>query len=100
MRATPRMLGNSYATIASNVFDEMGARDCLHDATAKFLHLLDDNTVDIDQAPIEENCARKTLKAKKELTKKKAQEKQEKWLLLKEEGLCKAAIEESKGLAE
>ena len=24
----------------------------MHDATAEFVHLLDDNTIDIDQAPI------------------------------------------------
>ncbi|KAE8794535.1 Lactation elevated protein 1 [Hordeum vulgare] len=39
---------------AANVFDEMGASDSLHDATIEFVHLLDDNTVDIDQAPIDD----------------------------------------------
>ncbi|KAE8777720.1 hypothetical protein D1007_49489 [Hordeum vulgare] len=42
----------------------------------------------------------KTLEAKKELTEKKAQGKQEKWLLLQEEGLCKAATDERKAFAE
>ncbi|KAE8794163.1 Lactation elevated protein 1 [Hordeum vulgare] len=36
----------------------------------------------------------KTLKTKKELTQKKAREKQERWQLLKDEGLRKAVIEE------
>ena len=36
----------------------------------------------------------KTLETKKELARKKAREKQEKWQLLKDEGLRKAAIEE------
>ena len=36
----------------------------------------------------------KTLETKKELAEKKAREKQEKWQLLKDEGLRKAAIEE------
>ncbi|KAE8798475.1 Lactation elevated protein 1 [Hordeum vulgare] len=38
----------------------------------------------------------KSLDIKKELAKKKAKEKQEKWQMLKEEGLHKAAIEERK----
>ncbi|KAE8814316.1 Lactation elevated protein 1 [Hordeum vulgare] len=38
----------------------------------------------------------KSLEIKKELAKKKAKEKQEKWKMLKEEGLRKAAIEERK----
>ncbi|XBI30538.1 hypothetical protein VPH35_054259 [Triticum aestivum] len=42
----------------------------------------------------------KTLEAKKELSDKKAQEKQEKWQLLKEETMCKAAIEERRAIAE
>ncbi|KAE8771848.1 hypothetical protein D1007_56200 [Hordeum vulgare] len=42
----------------------------------------------------------KTLEAKKELAEKKAQEKQEKWQILKEEGLCKAANEDRKALAD
>ncbi|KAE8767982.1 Lactation elevated protein 1 [Hordeum vulgare] len=41
----------------------------------------------------------KTLEAKKELAEKKAQGKQEKWQLIKEEGLRKAAIEEKRALA-
>ncbi|KAE8772599.1 hypothetical protein D1007_55364 [Hordeum vulgare] len=41
----------------------------------------------------------KTLNAKKELAEKKAQEKHEKWLFLKEERLRKAAIEERKPFA-
>ncbi|KAE8775047.1 Lactation elevated protein 1 [Hordeum vulgare] len=42
----------------------------------------------------------KTLEAKKELAEKKAQEKQEKWQLLKKETDCKAAIEERSAKAE
>ena len=42
----------------------------------------------------------KTLETKKELAEKKAREKQEKWQLLKDEGLRKAAIEERRALAE
>ena len=42
----------------------------------------------------------KTLEAKKELAEKKAQEKQEKWQLLKEETMCKVAIEERRAMAE
>ena len=42
----------------------------------------------------------KKLEAKKELAEKKAQEKQEKWQLLKEEGLRNVVIEERKALAE
>ena len=38
----------------------------------------------------------KMLEIKKELAEKKAKEKQEKWQMLKEEGLRKAAIEERK----
>ncbi|KAE8817593.1 Lactation elevated protein 1 [Hordeum vulgare] len=38
----------------------------------------------------------RSFEIKKELAKKKAKEKQEKWQMLKEEGLCKAAIEERK----
>ena len=41
----------------------------------------------------------KTLKIKKELTEKKAREKQEQCQLLKEEGLRKAAIEERRARA-
>ncbi|KAE8786195.1 Lactation elevated protein 1 [Hordeum vulgare] len=186
------------ATVATNVFYEMGAS-----GTAEFVHLLDDNTVDIEQAPINhydyneldggvhdhgeeedgvvkvdkaafdqeqakkekilqesqkweliekespskrgsltemdddgprnnnkpngnkkakdkikreseasglrdkiyiivqtnEVLAMNTLKTKKELAEKKAQEKQKKWLLLKVEGLRKAAIEDRKALA-
>ncbi|KAE8808215.1 Lactation elevated protein 1 [Hordeum vulgare] len=41
-----------YATAASSVFDEMVARDGSHNAIAEFVHLLEDNTIDIDQAPI------------------------------------------------
>ncbi|KAE8768228.1 Lactation elevated protein 1 [Hordeum vulgare] len=41
----------------------------------------------------------KLLEIKKELTEKKAKEKQEKWQMLKEEGLRKAAIEERKARA-
>ncbi|KAE8807201.1 Lactation elevated protein 1 [Hordeum vulgare] len=41
----------------------------------------------------------KSLKIKKELAEKKAKEKQEKWQMLKEEGLRKAAIEERKACA-
>ena len=41
----------------------------------------------------------KTLEAKKELAEKKAQEKQEKWQLLKEETMRKSAIEESRAMA-
>ncbi|KAE8792694.1 Lactation elevated protein 1 [Hordeum vulgare] len=40
----------------------------------------------------------KTLEMKKKLAEKKAQEKQEKWILLKEEGLHKTTIEERKAL--
>ncbi|KAE8779964.1 ALA-interacting subunit 1 [Hordeum vulgare] len=40
-----------------------------------------------------------SLEIKKELAKKKAKEKQEKWQMLKEEGLRKAAIEERKARA-
>ncbi|KAE8805124.1 hypothetical protein D1007_18867 [Hordeum vulgare] len=53
-RATPRMHADSDATTASNVFDKMGARGDLHNATAKIVHLLDDNTIDIDQASTSE----------------------------------------------
>ncbi|KAE8794636.1 Lactation elevated protein 1 [Hordeum vulgare] len=42
----------------------------------------------------------KTLEAKKELAEKEAQENQEKWQLLKEEGLRKAVIEERRALVE
>jgi hypothetical protein len=42
----------------------------------------------------------KTLEAKKELAEKRAREKQEKWQLLKDEGLCKAAIEERRVFAD
>ena len=42
----------------------------------------------------------KTLEAKKELAEKKAREKQEKWQLLKDEGLRKAAIEERRVFAD
>ncbi|KAE8804469.1 putative galacturonosyltransferase 14 [Hordeum vulgare] len=48
------MLVNYFVAAASNMFNEMGARDNLHDATVEFVHLLDDNTVDIDQAPIDD----------------------------------------------
>ena len=41
-----------------------------------------------------------TLEAKKELAEKKAQEKQEKWQLLKEETVRKAAIEERRAMAD
>ncbi|XBH92635.1 hypothetical protein VPH35_083719 [Triticum aestivum] len=41
----------------------------------------------------------KTLETKKELVEKKAREKQEKWQLLKDEGLRKAAIEERRARA-
>ena len=41
----------------------------------------------------------KSLEIKKELAEKKAKEKQEKWQMLKEEGLRKAAIEERKARA-
>ena len=41
----------------------------------------------------------KSLEIKKELAEKKAKEKQEKWQLLKEEGLHKAAIEERRARA-
>ena len=41
----------------------------------------------------------KSLEINKELAKKKAKEKQEKWQLLKEEGLRKAAIEERRARA-
>src|SRR4051812_8909823 len=41
----------------------------------------------------------KSLEIKKELAEKKAMEKQEKWQLLKEEGLRKAAIEERRAHA-
>ena len=41
----------------------------------------------------------KSLEIKKELDEKKAKEKQEKWQMLKEEGLRKAAIEERKACA-
>lgn len=41
----------------------------------------------------------KTLETKKELAEKKAREKQEKWQLLKDEGLRKAAIEERRARA-
>ena len=41
----------------------------------------------------------KSLEIKKELAEKKAREKQEKWQLLKEEGLRKAAIEERRACA-
>ena len=41
----------------------------------------------------------KSLEIKKELAEKKAKEKQEKWQLLKEEGLRKAAIEERRAPA-
>ena len=40
-----------------------------------------------------------TLEEKKELAEKKAREKQEKWQLLKDEGLRKAAIEERRARA-
>ncbi|XBI86969.1 hypothetical protein VPH35_025108 [Triticum aestivum] len=42
----------------------------------------------------------KTVEAKKELAEKKAQEKQQKWQLLKEETMRKAAIEERRAMAE
>jgi hypothetical protein len=42
----------------------------------------------------------KTLEAKMLLAEKKAQEKQERWQLLREEGLRKAAIEERRAIAE
>ncbi|KAE8807016.1 TGACG-sequence-specific DNA-binding protein TGA-2.1 [Hordeum vulgare] len=41
----------------------------------------------------------KTLETKKDLAEKKAREKQEKWQLLKDEGLCKATIEERRARA-
>ncbi|XBI91040.1 hypothetical protein VPH35_028493 [Triticum aestivum] len=41
-----------------------------------------------------------TLEAKKELGEKKAQEKQEKWQLLKEDTMRKAAIEERRSMAD
>ena len=41
-----------------------------------------------------ESMLLKSLEIKKELAEKKAKEKQEKWQLLKEEGLRKAAIKE------
>ncbi|KAE8772183.1 putative galacturonosyltransferase 14 [Hordeum vulgare] len=47
-RATPRMPADDNATAATNVFDEMGTS-----WTAKFVHLWNDNTVDIKQAPID-----------------------------------------------
>ncbi|KAE8799756.1 hypothetical protein D1007_24850 [Hordeum vulgare] len=43
---------DDYATTASNLFYEMGERDNLHNATAEFVNLLADNTMDIEQAPI------------------------------------------------
>ncbi|KAE8784913.1 putative galacturonosyltransferase 14 [Hordeum vulgare] len=43
---------DDYATTASNLFYEMGERHDLHNATAKFVNLLADNTIDIEQAPI------------------------------------------------
>ncbi|XBJ10746.1 hypothetical protein VPH35_015554 [Triticum aestivum] len=42
----------------------------------------------------------KTLEAKKELAEKKAQEKREKWQLLKEETMRKAAIEDRRAMAD
>jgi hypothetical protein len=42
----------------------------------------------------------KTLETKKELAEKKAREKQEKWKLLKDEGLLKAAIEDRRVFAD
>ncbi|KAE8815839.1 putative galacturonosyltransferase 14 [Hordeum vulgare] len=49
-RATPRMPADDYAAGAANMFDEMDARDGLHDPTIEFVHLLDDNTIAVDQA--------------------------------------------------
>ncbi|KAE8794676.1 putative galacturonosyltransferase 14 [Hordeum vulgare] len=46
------MLADDYVAATANVFDEMGASDGLHDATTVFVHLLDDNTVESDQALI------------------------------------------------
>ena len=46
-----------------------------------------------------ESMLLKSLEIKKELAKNKAKEKQEKWQMLKEEGLRKAAIEERKACA-
>ncbi|KAE8805300.1 Lactation elevated protein 1 [Hordeum vulgare] len=43
---------NDYDVGPANVFDERGASDSLHDAIVDFVHLLDDNIVYIDQAPI------------------------------------------------
>ncbi|KAE8770595.1 putative galacturonosyltransferase 14 [Hordeum vulgare] len=54
--AAPRMPNNDYAPSTSNVFGKMGASDIFHDATTKFVHLLDANTVDIDQASIGDYC--------------------------------------------
>ena len=46
-----------------------------------------------------ESMLLKSLEIKKELAEKKAKEKQEKWQMLKEEGLRKAAIEERRAPA-
>ena len=46
-----------------------------------------------------ESMLLKSLEIRKELAEKKAKEKQEKWQLLKEEGLRKAAIEERRARA-
>ncbi|KAE8807206.1 putative galacturonosyltransferase 14 [Hordeum vulgare] len=51
---TPRMPADGYATSAFNVFDQIGVRDGWHDVTVDVVHLSDDNTVDIDQAAIDD----------------------------------------------
>ncbi|KAE8794637.1 putative galacturonosyltransferase 14 [Hordeum vulgare] len=51
-RAYPRTLVDHPATVVPEVFDEMGASTDVHDATVEFVHMLDNNDVNIDQASI------------------------------------------------
>ncbi|KAE8780845.1 putative galacturonosyltransferase 14 [Hordeum vulgare] len=46
------MPADDAAAAAPNVFDGMGESKGLHDATIECVHLLEDNTIDIDQASI------------------------------------------------
>ncbi|KAE8772562.1 putative galacturonosyltransferase 14 [Hordeum vulgare] len=153
LTAPPRTPANDVAAATPEAFDEMSASIDLHDAIAEFVHMLDDNTVDIDQAPIDRGSLTKlndddedddgprnknkrdgnkkakdkikreveasslrdkidhmvkyneslvinTMEAKEELAEKKAQEKQVKRQLLKDETMRKAPIEERRAMAE
>ncbi|KAE8797121.1 ALA-interacting subunit 1 [Hordeum vulgare] len=99
---------NGVAPPTSEVFDEMAGSGGSNNPTFEFVNLLDTNVVEEASSLREKIDAMmqsnklmllKSLEIKKELTEKKAKEKQEKWQLLKERGLRKAAIKERRARA-